>query len=462
MNISKIYVVSNMKLFSEYIIMEADYREANKPIRDKLINIFYILKLSEIEKSSNKEISKSYKELKSKCNDAINLILKGKLQDILNSDFETVFKNNLNYNKNKDKFDKLTVDIQEKIKTFVDKLDGLSNKNESLNEAEEDYDIELTDKDKEWINNRKEEILLNNHTEDEEKLWTKWATLELHRKKYLDADAVVPKELSDLINKAHSKAVKLSKEKEDTKEAADAKIAYKKKKEKERENMVNDTINSFEKSLTKHDETNNSALVPNKQNIEKQQKEESSESSNDSNNIDKLKTELEKIKDVQFDDEDNNFYKIGLRLIDNYEAFKDTMSDDDKKKLDSKIDKLIEDINKLSTSETSDNKSDENTKNKDNKEETKQKEQVEQTETKVIESKFITELKKDIPELEKIEDDDLLNVFNKYVSEEDKKNPDGPEYLGLTILTLGAIILKSISTDNYKTHIQNITKKDEA
>ena len=37
MNISKIYVVSNMKLFSEYIIMEADYREANKPIRDKLI-----------------------------------------------------------------------------------------------------------------------------------------------------------------------------------------------------------------------------------------------------------------------------------------------------------------------------------------------------------------------------------------------------------------------------------------
>ena len=458
MNTLKIYVVSNMKLFSEYIILEADYTERNQKIKDKLINIFYILQLNDvISLSSDKELKTSYNELVKQCKSALHKILvnASKLDKVLNRKFDLLLKNNFDYSgKKATEFDNLTGDIQEKIKTFISKLDGLkSTKNESLNEAEEDYNIELSDKDKEWINNEID-IPINHHTKEEDEIWIKWAVLKLQKQKYIDAEATVPKELLDLIDKAHKKAVEIIKEKEGTKEAADAKVAWKKKQQEDKENTLNNIATSFEKDLIKKDKKEHTSLFANIQNSENEQNNKTSDKSD---NIDKLKAELEKIKDVQFDDEDNNFYKIGQRLIVNYEAFKDTMSDDDKKKLDTKIDKLIEDINKLSNTQTTNT---EDNKTKDSEEQNNQKE-VKQTETKVIESKFITGIKQDIEELQDIEKDSLFSVFNKYATDDIKNEPDGKEYLGLTILTLGAILLKKQDEHNWATQILDITKKDE-
>lgn len=178
----------------------------------------------------------------------------------------------------------------------------------------------------------------------------------------------------------------------------------------------------------------------------KQDNNKSEDNKNDDNSIlDKLKQQLETIKDVKFDD-DNNLYTICKNLIDNFETFVKNIEDTEEKKkqiedYNKKFKKYIEEIQKLNNSLQKDKPSEEKPTNK-SKEVNKE---VKQTEQKVINSKYLRDLT-----------DGLINdstrkkfeeLFYSLADDKIKENPDNEQYLGLTIITIAASILKQNEVD---------------
>lgn len=514
-----------MKLFSEYIILEAAKKmtQENKAKRiPYIINILQFLYLKDIiDEIDNEDIKNKYKALYNDCIGQLSKIKNTKTKDEngefkipeITSNFNVSdYFNISDLNKNSviDKFVKnydnnLKKQITDFSK-FIEKLNTHKETNESLNinenwisdvtkkfknvfnkdkqtSKQDDTDTDKEDKNEltdeqitdylksveEVINNIKNEfsehdkksiidsfeVPLNNHTEEEDKLWMQYAEIKticdklVWEDKYKDLRSICPK-LRQIESVIHDKAIKLSKNLEDSEEATKARIKYfnnKKSEEKKKEEEYKKQINNMFK-LSTSELSDTLKDIP--ENVLK--KPETVESNEDIL-LNDLKQQLETIKDVKFDD-DNNLYNICKNLIDNFETFVKNIENEEEKKqqiedYNKKFKKYIEEIEKLNNSLQKDKPSEEKTTN-NQKEVNKE---VKQTEQKVINSKYLKGLTDGI-----INDDTrekFEELFYGLADDKIKENPDNEQYLGLTIITIAASILKQNKVDkqNIETYL---------
>lgn len=492
-----------MKLFSEYIILEKQnvFGEKAKPI---LLEILGFIKIEEIINAYCKDdIKKKFKQIKKNCNDLLEII-KNKnttLDDILKCDVNKIY-NYISLRKHDtyDSFislynDTLKSDIPNFIKELKKSTIEKSTTNESLNinenwisnvtnkfknvfkqqSKQDDTDTnkedknELTDEQindylksvEEVINNIKNEfsehdkksiidsfeVSLNNHTEEEDKLWMQYAEIKticdklVWEDKYKDLRAICPK-LRQIENVIHDKAIKLSKSLEDSEEATKARIKYFNNKESEKKKEEEE----YKKQLNNMFKLSTSELPDTLKDIpEKVLKKPETVESNEDILLNDLKQQLKTIKDIKFDD-DNNLYTICKNLIDNFETFVKNIEDTEEKKkqiedYNKKFKKYIEEIEKLNNSLQKDKPSEEKSTNNSE----KVNKEVKQTEQKVINSKYLKDLTDGL-----INDDTrekFEELFYSLADDKIKENPDNEQYLGLTIITIAASILKQNNVD---------------
>ena len=496
-----------MKLFSEYIIVEKQnvFGEKAKPI---LLEILGFIKIEEIINTyCEDDVKKKFEQIKKNCNDLLEII-KNKnttLDDILKCDVNKIY-NYISLRK-KDTYDsfislyndtlksdipnfikelkKSTIeksttneslninenwisDVTNKYKNVFDKdkQPSTQDDNENTTDTNKEDKNELTDEQindylktiEEVINNIKNEfsehdkksiidsfeLPLNNHTEEEDKLWMQYAELKTICNKLVREDKYkvlrpICLKLRQIRDVIHDKAIKLSTSLEDSEEATQARIKYfnnkkseEKKKEEEYKKQINnmfklstselpDTLKDIPKNVLKKPETNEDILL------------------ND------LKQQLETIKDVKFDD-DNNLYTIYKNLIDNFETFVKNIEDTEEKKkqiedYNKKFKKYIEEIEKLNNSLQKDKPSEEKSTNNSE----KVNKEVKQTEQKVIKSKYLKNLTDGLINADTREKFEKL--FYSLADDKIKENPDNEQYLGLTIITIAASILKQNEVD---------------